>query len=346
MLEQVGYRAYRTDRSLNRLLREAGCDTVLNAEDLIEGMGYEMPECPTANSNVLASCDLFVDLKAHRNYPKIIKRWPRLEKRVLWYRINGGEPEHVVKGGEDYGDEVHPPCPVLTPNQWYALKTISVDFPPSWDRLTPGTSGRHEVPAPWAGRAYTCWPPFVRFDEYRRDPWEKWNGYHAPICLIHNLPGWGYQRLVEPIRALEVKMFGRGSPDGLIPHHHVRQYLSSVTALVHLKSNDAPGYALYEALAAACPIICSRRLIWRCKMQELLDPGVTCLVFDRETHDGLTNEDVAKCTAEIKGHLEWLRDPDNNRLIGEAGRLRLQQVMWRPERDAAGLKEWLERNFP
>ena len=102
--------------------------------------------------------------------------------------------------------------------------------------------------------------------------------------------------------------------------------------MVHLKSSDAPGYALYEALAAACPLIVSRRLIWRNRMQDLFTPGKTCLVFDRETHEGLSPKDVEECTNEIREGLVSLSNHEYNRLIGEAGRKRLREVMWNENR--------------
>ena len=117
--------------------------------------------------------------------------------------------------------------------------------------------------------------------------------------------------------------------------------------MVHLKSSDAPGYALYEGLAAGCPLVVSRRLIWRNRMQELFDPGVTFLTFDRETHDGLTEDDVASCSKEICEALEKLADPEFNRQIGTAGRERLQSLMWgRVIEDVNSLNQFMKRVFP
>ena len=319
MLRAVGYDVYLPDKALRDELRRIGCDTVLSARDLKRGMGYDMPDIPEIGLEAMQRCDLFCDIKAHRSYDRIVGRWPNLKGKVLWTRINGGKPEHVIKSsGEDCGDEVNPPCPVLTPNMWY----------------------RDSGPT-----AYACWPPFVRLAEYATP---RSNRYAAPICLLHNFTGWGYGALVEPMRSLGVTMYGAGSPDGLIQHREVITRLASAKCMVHLKSSDAPGYALYEALAAACPVVCTRRLIWRCRMQDLLIPGETCLVFDRETHEGLTPEDVAECTREVRDHLAWLSVPENNRRLGEAGRQRLLSVMWskdKPE-DVASLREFMARNFP
>lgn len=315
MLRHAGYRCLLPNRNLQSALRDLGCDTVLEVEGLVKNWGYEAPiELPLANPTMMENADLYVDVKAHRNGPLVWKRWPNLRDKTLWYRINGCAPEHVVKDGNDYGDEINPPCPILTPNQWYK------DHP----------------------RAYTCWPPFYRWSTYGpRDSHPS----DSPICLIHNLVGWGYGRLVPIVSSLGVKCYGVRSPDGLINHSEVRTKLKTAKCVVHLKSSDAPGYALYEALATACPIILTRRLIWRSKMGELFEPGVNCLVFDRETHDNLSDEDVTECKREILEHLQRLDDPVENRRIGEAGRARLKELLWTVERDGQSLTEFLGANY-
>src|SRR6185295_9449260 len=103
------------------------------------------------------------------------------------------------------------------------------------------------------------------------------------------------------------------------------------------------GYALLEAMASGCPVVCTRRLIWRCQMQELLIPDVTCLVFDRETHEGLTPLDVTNCTMEVSKHLQKLRDPAYNKQIGEAGRVQLHKLMWG---DIGGFDKFMRRHVP
>lgn len=319
MLRAAGYQCYLPTPVLRGELMGLGCDTVLDPRGLQENWGYDAPfPLPTACVRDMATADLYVDVKAHRNGPRVWTRWPRLRERTLWYRINGSRPEP--------GDESDPPCPVLTPNQWYA------------------------TPGPWSDRSYACWPPFVRFDEYhprlnRRAPDKTGIAYDDPTCLINNLAGWGYAALIEPLQALGVKMHGVGSPDGLIPHKEVPYRLSTAVAMVHLKSNDAPGYALYESLAAGCPVICTERLIWRCKMQDLLHPGENCLVFDRETRDELAPVDVATCTREVDEALQWITIPAYNRRMGLAGRDRLREIMWREDRDGPGFREWMGRMF-
>lgn len=171
--------------------------------------------------------------------------------------------------------------------------------------------------------------------------------YTSPVCLIHGVEGWGYQALIPSIRKLGVKIYGLGSPDGLINHSCVPLLLSTSLCMVHLKSSDAPGYALYEAMAAGCPVICTRRLIWRCKMQDLLIPGETCLVFDRETHEGLSEQDVSSCAQEVEAHLNRLSDPEENRRIGLNGHKQLRDIMWSDAKkgDLESLQQFMSRHF-
>lgn len=319
MLRAVGVECYLPNIALKDMLRRLGCDTVLGPDDLVRGMGYDVPiKLPYAGPDMMETCDLYIDVKAHRNGPKVWARWPRLKNRTMWYRINGGYPEHVIRAdGEDCGDEVHLNCPIITPNQWY--KRLNWEAPDKSVHL-----------APWSGKSYVMWPPFRQWADYYDT-----HGRHGfsepfgpPVCLIHNAAGWGYGALFENMRAMGLKIHGRGSPNGLIQHGSVPFILSRALAMVHLKSNDCPGYALYEAMAAGCPLVVSRRLIWRMSMYDLLIPGETCLVFDRETHDALDEQDVRECTQDISGNLKQLMDPTFNRQIGMAGRERLQELMW------------------
>ena len=344
MLRSVGYECFLPNDGIKSELRGLNCECVLDISSLVENWGYTQPmELSVANKAMMQTADLYVDVKAHRNYDKVVKRWPNLSNKVLWYRINGGEPEHVIRRDaegnvtEDYGDERNPPCPVLTPNLWYKQYSGS----------DPGEAIVDCDSIPITRKAFACYPPFYRFDDYYTKH-RRAHLYDAPICLIHNLAGWGYAKLIERIRALGVRCHGRSSPDGLIPHGEVARELYSALAMVHLKSSDAPGYALYEGIAAGCPLVVSKRLIWRNRMEELLIPEETCLVFDRETHDGLTDQDVDECETAVKIALERLRDPVLNERIGMAGRARLQELMWDARRpsDLTSLQLFMERTFP
>ncbi len=321
MLRAVGYEVVLPNDALRAELRRIGCDTVLSPRDLTKSMGYCPLHIREVGPEAMDRCDLYCDIKAHRCYDKIIARWPRLNGKVLWTRINGGAPE-IVPG---CGDEINPPCPVLTSNRWY-------------DR-----------PGPWQDRSYARWWPFCRFDEYLPQHGRPDGGWDSPVCLIHGIFGWGYGALIGVMRErFGLRCHGVAAPDGLIPHSRVSALLSRALCMIHLKSSDAPGFSLYEGMAAGCPLVVTRRLIWRSGFEDLLIPGETCLVFDRETHEGLTDDDVRDCTAEVAGHLGRLRDPVENARIGQAGRRRLQEVRWqdsKPE-DVASLREFMGRWFP
>lgn len=116
---------------------------------------------------------------------------------------------------------------------------------------------------------------------------------------------------------------------------------------VHLKSSDAPGYSLYEALSSACPVVCTRRLIWKNRMEDLLIPGETCFVFDRPAHDPICDEEVAEVRKELGDALKALSSSQENRRVGENGRKKLGELMWskdKPE-DVQSLKDFMTRNF-
>lgn len=358
MLRAVGIDYALPNRELRNSLRGLGCDTVLEIDDLVRSGSYDRPhyDLPAAGIADMWRRDVvFVDIKAQKNYPKIVGHWPHLAKRVLWYRINGGKPEHVINARGDHGNEIAPPCPILTPNQWYAKSHSEVICQEC------GGSGAGSIelcehcnrclgwctePYPWMdavlnGATYTCWPPFVTAERYNRGS----PPFTRPICLVHNLTGWGYGPLIDAFAKMDIAMYGERSPNGVLKHSDVPAALARCMAYVHLKSSDAPGYALYEAMAAGCPVICTRKLIWKCQMQSLLIPDETCLVFDKATHDPFTEADIEECRNEVAGHLRALCDPVFNKKLGDAGRDQLYKVMWRQERDVDRLRDFMQLNF-
>lgn len=371
MLNSVGIGCVIPNDRLKDQLRKWGLDTILNQSDLELNMGYAATfPLPSATVEDLDRDDiLFVDVKAHRNGPRLWKHKHHLKGRTLWYRINGGKPEHVINDRGDHGDEVNIPCPILTPNLWYKQEFEVAPCPVCGNGTPPpestriareslccecGDRGVVNAQMPWRGKSFACWPPFARLPEY--DPQRRpGNGidhyfkkYTNPLCLIHNCSGWGYNALIPHVREMGVRVHGQGSPDGLLQHGEARVRLETSLAMVHLKSSDAPGYAIYEALASGCPLICSRRLIWRNRMQDLLIPNRTCLTFDLETHAHMDDAAADVCALEIEEHLERLSDHTENRRIGNAGRERLEEVMWSAKRDTdvSSLLDFFQRNFP
>lgn len=313
MLHSAGYACALPDDDLVGQLKGIGCDTVLTPKQLHQDMGYDWPFLDAqCRPSIMECAALYVDVKAHRNGPKVVERWPNLKGKVLWYRINGGQPEHVINAGGDQGDEINPGCPILTPNAWYR----------------------------WRDDAYVMWPMFWRKGDYKR---ESSNG--PPVCLIHSLHGWGHRDIADRLQDA-VKMYGVRSPDGLIPHSEVPKLLGNALAMVHLKSNDCPGYALYEAIYSRCPVILSRKLIWRMKQEDLWVEGETCLCFDEIGHQGRTPEQADSCAAEIRYHLANLRDNQTlGYILTQNAYRRLESLVWEPNRDSEGFKLWMQKTF-
>jgi hypothetical protein len=193
---------------------------------------------------------------------------------------------------------------------------------------------------PWGDKAYAFWPPFALWDAFQR---ARTPGTYPPVCLVHNQAGWGYGVVGERLRAsIGLKCYGGyGSPDGCYPHAELPKLLAGTGCMVHLKSVDAPGYAVYEAMAAGCPVVIPGRFIYRCRAGTLLERGVTCLVFD--DHDEPSRHDDEECVREVHRAVAMLEDPVINRRVGEAGRDRLRGLLWN---DAAGFAAFLERHFP
>ncbi len=328
MLKTAGYWCHLPNERLRGELRSLGCDNVTDVAGLVRSWGYDQPfPIPEAGPDAMQFADLYVDVKAHRNGSRVIERWPNLKGKVLWYRINGTAPE-IVAG---QGDEVNLEHPILTPNLWYRDDPKGNEF---WN-------GKSPTGPNWGGMAYAIWPPYHRFHEHlpRHEA-----PFTEPLCFVHNLAGWGFGPVTEEFRRMGVRCHGVRSPDGLLSHRDVLGRLTRAVCMVHMKSSDAPGYALYEAMAAGCPVVVSRRLPWRNRMEELFEEGVTCLAFDRPTHGPL---DVADCVREVKGHLDRLTDQVENRRIGQAGRDRLASLMWGEQRpgDVESLNAFMNNHF-
>lgn len=334
MLGAVGIELLVPDTKLrHHLITHLGCDTVVDLFSIADAWGWPIKRYQPASIEDMYSTAgvIYVDVKAHRNGPKVWKRYPDLEKRTLWYFINGGKPADYTLQGK--GDELNPPCPVLTPDLWYERyrDTCLVQTP---------------VPRETLLKSYACWPPLANRSDYnaiiRAD-----RDFTNSLCLVHNLSGWGYGDLIEPLRRdIGLRCFGGyGSPDGLVPHNQLYSTLSQALCMVHLKSVDAPGYSLYEALASGCPVVIPERFIHRCRAYDLLEPGGTCLTFDR--YDEPEPIHVQESLDEIVDAVSRLRDPHTNWVIGEGGRNRIDKLMWSKDNpnDVGSLRAFMERHF-
>lgn len=320
MLRSAGYRTMICGDALRSALVLAGCDTVI-AHASMRGNGYPelMWDIPEAGLDDMETCDLFCEIKC-RNIVPLWKAWPRLRGKTLWKRVNGARPEICPKGG----DEVNLLCPIVTADLWYGL---------------PEYNGN--------GLGYVMWPPFSRLHEYDPGLRAGLESFEPPISLCHGIEGWGYKQILERARAMGILTYGIGNRLGLIANTDVPTRMSRALCLVHLKAVDCPGWVLYEALAAAMPIVLPRRCIERMRAHELFEVGVSCLAYDDWGNEwGRGEVDGDTCVEEIAQALEVLKDPQVNRQIGLEGRERLLRLMWNEERDGDGFRAFMARHFP
>ena len=154
--------------------------------------------------------------------------------------------------------------------------------------------------------------------------------------MVHNINGWGYGPWVESVTKLGVEHYGSGAAKGVLNHKLIPARLSTALAMVHLKSCDSPGYAMYEALAAACPLIVSEAMVRRNLMYDLFENGKTCLVYEEPVNAGVP---------QIADYLKRLGDQFTNEFIGIAGRDRLANLMWREDRDGNSFRQWFKEMF-
>lgn len=318
MLRLAGYEArYCGPRLRCQLTTEAECKTVAALEGACHlGLHRVSDDILPAEPEDVDRCDLFCEIK-RTNLPKIVRRWPRLADRICWWPINGGRPE----ANSSEGDLTNCPWPVTGPHLWYG---------------EPEFNGR--------GRNHVYYPPHARADDYLKIDRKSPTG--APFCLCHGVRGWGYAAIVDDVRARGVRVYGQGAPDGVVQHRSVAELCETASCMVHLKGEDCPGWALYEALLSACPIVLPRWLVRRSHMEALFDE-TTCALFGPYPNDDHRGDpEYPRCVDEIGRYVEALKDPQVNRRVGEAGRRRLLDLMWRPDRDLPAFLRWLAREFP
>jgi len=319
MLRYAGHKVRVCSRQLCDELRRIGCDQVVHISTArsygCDPLDQSIGEATLAD---MERCDLFADIKVN-NIALVKERWPRLRDRICFWRLNGGRPEHVIrKDGTDCGDEWFPGCPAITANLWY--------------------NDRHQH------ENYTFWPPYPRAADFSQPR----SGRNTdPFCLVHGLTGWGYNCIVPDIAKMGVKMYGAGTPSGIVQHAVVPELVRSSLCMVHLKTTDCPGWALYEAVLGRCPVVVSRMLVARSRMEALFDSH-TCIMFGPPgTPDGSGDMGYEQCKDDIRSALSFLRgNPSEASALTEEAHKRLNNLMWTPERDGPAFKAYLERTFP
>lgn len=355
MLEGAGYDCVLPDRRLRDQIRGLGCRNVDEFSDMHRSWGAELPPARLREigPNDVKHCQLYVDVNGNLNGPKVWKVWPNLKDRVLTYFINGGEPRLT----DDKGDCQTPTTPMATtaqhyrstlfcPNKHWNVEAFSCDDPPNvrgyWTNrelsFPTNQDGKWCCPhgcgplirSPWLDKVYVFYPMFTRHDRVKPRAYDK---YTAPVSFVHNCLSWGCQSFVEPARKLGVKAYGGGnSPDGLVKHEDCFKVLQSALCTVYLKGGGAVDYSILEPMACGVPTTFHWSYPHHCRLHDLLEPGVTCLVWKDEYEMG-------EC-------IDRLYNPKENRRIGEAGRERMQQVTWNAERDGGGFNAFMRRMFP
>ncbi len=361
MLRAAGYTEFMLcSQDLRTELEKVGCDTIISYERMIS-LGYEkLPrEYKQATIKDMDRCDLFVAIKV-RNIPKIINRWPRLEKKIIWWRVNGSQPEICPKGG----DEVNLPCPIVTGCFWYGTERYCrdensesvwqdnlaqmdmVNNPPPEVSPQQLLDHSNNVTKGAYGMAYTFWPSYPgskKFDSVNRMGLQK---FLPPYFLCHNPYAWGYGEIIDKLSdSTGLRVFGNGGMAGILQHTELPKVTAKATALVHLKVVDCPGWALYEAMLSGCPVITGRLLNSRMLAYDLLEDGITCFEFGvPASHDyGRGDIEIDKCYDDIKKALVKLENPQINYEIGQTGKARLNHLMWNSEKDGEAFKAFMER---
>lgn len=361
-LRSAGYELRHCGPDLRRELQRIGCDTVLAPESMYS-LGYDRLDgsVPAATLEDVERCDLFCEIKV-RNVDKIRNRWPRLQDRICWWRVNGAQPEICDKGG----DEVNLTCPVITACMWYGTETYRYglerhdDGTPCYvKKVDSQLKAVHEHPQNEPrrdhgkvtlgdnGLAYVMWPPYTRRRDYDVVDRKHLTRYFPPYSLCHWGRNWGFGPIVDDCVKLGVRFFGNASPAGQIQHSQVCMIAGSSLCLLHLKSVDCPGWALYEAMLAGCPVVTPRLMRTRMLADDLLVHGQTCLEYGvpASLEYGRGPMEYELCMDDIRQALEDLADPETNRRIGEAGRNRLNELIWRPDRDGDGFRAFCERHW-
>lgn len=314
------------ERSCKMMLESAGYTVYGIHPELVDRLRF-MPRPirshvkPQATGPIFDECNLFVHVK-HFGTAEVLKHFPRLKNRLLWFCINGGRP-----GVHTPQSHKMPPLKVPTPFVG-SLKAYRDD-------------SKYNV----SGPRYVSYIPLVRKDDYEL---RTTIDYENPITLIHNARGWGgYGWITDRLIEIGIDMYGKRSPKGFLTPPEVREKLSMALCYVHMKSQDCPGYSLYEAMLTGCPVVLPQQFIDHTQYHDLYEHGETCLVVpdDKYLRGNKSPERASELVTGVQRAVERLRDPTENQRISRNGRKRLLGLMWNTKRDGPVFKTFMEKHF-
>lgn len=212
-----------------------------------------------------------------------------------------------------------------------------------------GSRGKNDFGVPtvtsnfYFNKAFRTYVPW--YNRFSIKPREKLVEYEKPVGFLHGGYGWGFSRYFPRLREY-VDVWGHRSPCGVLPQIAVKDKLAKTLAFVHLKSQDAPGYALYEAFASATPIILPRFFVQNTMFQDLFIHEETCLMFDNNDKAARDETDSERQAVidQITGFLERLKDPEENYRIGVNGLFKWRELTrWTSEKRDK-FEEYLKQN--
>lgn len=190
----------------------------------------------------------------------------------------------------------------------------------------------------WIKGAYHVWSP-IEWDITPKDT----VGDEPPIGLLHNARNWGFNKIMdEVIDKTGLRVFGSyGSPMGILPNDKVEEYLKRTSCFVHLKASDCPGWALFEAMATATPLVITEFFVKRMGFEDMYIDGKTCLMWGQGSFELKDDKNIVeyidqnadRMVEQIADCVEKLKDPEYNYYIGHQGYKKWKELTkWTPEK--------------
>ena len=312
MLNSVGYHVFGIGRDVSHLLNVYMKPVVASRLPIKAELSH------------FRKCNLFVTVK-HYNIPWLEENHNHLKGKLLWFDINGGIPGITIPQEPRKGYPLEVPVPYISANKHYA------------------DDSSYQV----SGPRYICYIPLPNRQEFLIAA-HKRSLSDPPVCLVHNPKHWGYGWLVDQLISKHgVRFFGGfGASNGLLKPKEISGVLTTALCMVHAKSRDCPGCALYESLLTGCPVIITDLFLERTWYTDLYIDGETCLVV-KDNPELPIPERTKFLMDQITVCINRLKDPTENARIGSNGRRRIVQLMWQSDRadDVSSFRDFMRRSF-